>query len=71
MSLPRAEQFRTMLAAVRGGHLNIIEIILQIMETPIRELGAFREGMLWEAVQHDQEGVMQMLWAHGTDVNAL
>jgi len=36
-----------MLAAVRGGHLSIVEIILQSMETSVRELGAFREEMLW------------------------
>lgn len=71
LSLPRAEYLRITLAAVRGGHLNIIEIILQNMGTSVRELGAFQEEMLWEAARHDQEVVVQMLLVHGTDMNAL
>lgn len=71
LSLPRAEYLRTMRAAVRGGHLNIIEIILQNMGASFRELGTFREEMLWEAVRHDQEAMVQMLLVHGTDMNAL
>ena len=48
-----------------------MKLSFKAWKTSVRELGAFWEEILWEAVRHDQEAVVQMLLAHGTDVNAL
>ena len=69
-SLPRGEYLRAILAGVRGGHLNIINVLLQAEDESLQSLGAFQEEMLWEAVQHNQEELVRMLLNNGVDVNA-
>ena len=69
-SLPRGEYLRAILAGVRGGHLNIINVLLQAENKSLQSLGAFQEEMLWEAVQHNQEEVVRMLLNNGVNVNA-
>ncbi|KAK1146894.1 hypothetical protein N8T08_002220 [Aspergillus melleus] len=70
LSLSRAEYLRATLAGVRGGHVNVINILLQATGETVPGLGAFREEMLWEAVRHNQEAVVQMLLDLGADVSA-
>ena len=69
-SLPRSEYLRAILAAVRGGNLNIINILLQAKDESLQSLGAFQEEMLWEAVRHNQDGMVRMLLDNGVNVNA-
>lgn len=69
-ALPRGEYLRAILAGARGGHLNIINVLLQAEDESLQSLGAFQEEMLWEAVRHNQEGVVGMLLDNGVDVNA-
>lgn len=69
-SLSRGEYLRAILAGVRGGHLNIINVLLQAEDESLQSLGAFQEEMLWEAVRHNQEGVIRMLLDNGVNVNA-
>lgn len=70
LALPRGEYLRAILAGVRSGHLNIINVLLQAKEESLQSLGMFQEEMLWEAVRHNQEGVIGMLLDNGVNVNA-
>ena len=69
-SLCRGEYLRAILAGVRGGHLNIINALLQAENESLQSLGAFQEEMLWEAFQNNQEDVVRMLLNNSVNVNA-
>lgn len=63
------EYYLAFQASARGGHLTIINILLHVVRKTIHELGWQHYQMLWQAVRHNQEAVVQMLLDHGIDVN--
>ncbi|PGH11025.1 hypothetical protein AJ80_07301 [Polytolypa hystricis UAMH7299] len=65
------EYYRAILAAARGGYMNIIGLLLEAADKNLEDLGDFRQQMLFEAVRHNQEPVVRILLDNGTDVNAL
>jgi ankyrin repeat protein len=70
LSPSKTEYFRAIVAGARGGHIHIIQLLLQFTDKTISELKEIREEMLWEATRHNQEAVVQMLLDSGTNIDA-
>ncbi|KAK2782135.1 hypothetical protein FQN52_001069 [Onygenales sp. PD_12] len=63
------EYYRAILAATRGGYMQIIELLLETARMKLENMPDFRYQMLLEAVKHRQEGLVRMLLDMGTSVD--
>ncbi|KAK2871743.1 hypothetical protein FQN49_002881 [Arthroderma sp. PD_2] len=63
------EYHRAILCGVRTDRMDLIDLLLQVAGKSIGDLASFREVMLWEAVRHNRESMMQILLDHGADIN--
>jgi ankyrin repeat protein len=70
LSPTKVEYFRAIVAGARGGHLHLIELLLQTMGKNVTDFPGLGDEMLWEAVRHDQLDVVQMLLQSGINVNS-
>ncbi|KAK2765269.1 hypothetical protein FQN53_006923 [Emmonsiellopsis sp. PD_33] len=61
---------RSILAAARGGHVNIITLLLQRVGKTLRDLQGLRTEIFCESVSHNQETVVQTLLENGVDWGA-
>lgn len=64
-----SEYFRAILSAVRIGRSDLIDQLLQITGRTLSDYEYLREAMLWEAVYHNQEGIVRLLLDHGANPN--
>ncbi|KAF3481463.1 F-box domain and ankyrin repeat protein [Arthroderma uncinatum] len=64
-----AEYFRAILCGVRIDRMDLIDLLLQAAGHSLGSLGKFRDLMLWEAVCHNLESMVQTLLDHGADIN--
>lgn len=70
LSHSTTEYFQAILAGARGGHIHLINLLLQFTGKAISDFEELGGEMLWEAARHNQEAVVQMLLDSGIDVNA-
>ncbi|EGD93796.1 hypothetical protein TESG_01329 [Trichophyton tonsurans CBS 112818] len=65
----KPEYSRAILSAARIGRSDLVDLLLQITGRTLGDYEVFREAMLWEAVYHNQEGIVQLLLDHGANPN--
>ena len=67
----KVEYLGALVAAARSGHLRIVELLINATGKTLSEIPRLGEQMLWEAVRHHQQSMVQMLLDSGVDVDAI
>ncbi|KAI0853397.1 ankyrin [Daldinia vernicosa] len=66
----KEEYFRAIMAAARGGHLNICQLLIALTGKTLRYFPRLRDEIFGEAIVHGREEVAQMALDSGIDINA-
>ncbi|EFE41790.1 F-box domain and ankyrin repeat protein [Trichophyton verrucosum HKI 0517] len=69
LSPSSSEYHRAILCAVRIGRTDIVDMFLEVQGISIYDLKHFKDLMLWEAVCHNRESMVQLLVDNSADIN--
>ena len=70
LSPTKAEYFRAIVAGARGGHINLIRLLIETAgQENVSKFEDLEQEILWEAARHNQYEVVQMSQDNGINVN--